>query len=56
MKPKRKITDPDIIGARTAMLRAAEAARRIAAETGTPLILWENGRIVEKHVKPGKDR
>jgi hypothetical protein len=29
-----------------AMLRAAEHARRVAIQTGTPLVLWRDGRVV----------
>lgn len=51
MRTKRKVSDPDIIGAEKALLRAAKRARRIAAMTGTPLVIYENGRVVEKKVK-----
>lgn len=37
-----------------ALHRAALYARRLAAETGTPLVLYENGRIVKLTV--AKDR
>ena len=33
-----------------ALVRAGQRARRIAAQTGTPLVLYENGKIVRKHV------
>ena len=32
---------PDLLGARAAMLRAAEAARRLAEQTGTELVVGE---------------
>jgi hypothetical protein len=31
-----------------ALLRAGEAARRAARKHGTPLYVWENGRVVVK--------
>lgn len=31
-----------------ALLRAGDAARRIARMHGTPLYVWENGRVVAK--------
>ncbi len=33
-------------GADAAMLRAAEQARRIASQCGTPLAVWQDGRVV----------
>lgn len=33
-------------GADAAFLRAAEQARRIAAQSGTPLAIWQDGRVV----------
>jgi hypothetical protein len=50
MKKSRKIiidsTDPDILGSLPALRRAARAARKLAKETGTPLYVWEKGRVV----------
>jgi len=40
----------DILGlsrADAAILRAAEQARRIAAQSGTPLAVWQDGRVVK---------
>ncbi len=51
MKKPRRVKDPDIRGAEPAMHRAAEAARRLAKATGTPLIVWEHGKVVEKWIK-----
>lgn len=50
MKSKHRARDPDIIGVEAALLRAAKRARRIAAATGTPLVLFEKGRITERRV------
>ena len=50
MTPKRKVHDKDIIGSYAALLRAAETARLVAYTTNTPVIIMENGRIVEKWI------
>ena len=47
-KKKRRVKDPDIRGAEAALKRAAKTARRIAKATNTPLIVWEDGKVVEK--------
>ena len=52
MTTHRRVKDPDIRGVGPALLRAALAARRIAAATNTPLVIVENGKIVEKWVSP----
>ena len=38
--------DPDIIGSFPALRRAAKAARRLAERTGTPLYVFEDGKVV----------
>jgi hypothetical protein len=52
MTTHRRVKDPDIRGVGPALLRAALAARRITAATNTPLVIVENGKIVEKWVSP----
>ena len=42
--------DPDFVGADAALRRAAERARRRAAECGTAIAIFEDGRVV--WVKP----
>lgn len=42
----RPSVDPDIKGAEAALLRAAQDARDTARRFGTPLVFWENGRVV----------
>lgn len=37
----------DTKGIESALARAAQRAAKIARETGTPLILWKDGRVVE---------
>ena len=50
-KSKHTTRDPDLLGVEPALLRAAKAARRIAKATNTPLIIWENGKVVEKWLR-----
>ena len=45
---RSRVNDADIRGVEPALHRAAKAARRIAKATHTPLIIWENGKVVEK--------
>ena len=51
-RPKR-LNDPDMRGAEKAMHRAALKARERAKRFGHGIIIYENGRIVEK--MPEKD-
>ena len=49
MNPSRDIStarDPDMRAALAALDRAARMARRIAMQTGTDLVVFEDGRIV----------
>lgn len=48
---KHRVKDPDIRGAEAALKRAAKTACRIAKATNTPLIVWENGKVVEKWIR-----
>lgn len=50
MKNRKRVNDPDIRAVGPALKRAAETARRIAIATNTPLVIWENGRVVKKRV------
>jgi hypothetical protein len=45
---KLPIRDKDLANVEAALLRAAAKARKVAEETHTPLVLYENGRIVKK--------
>lgn len=45
-----KIKDADLSKVEPALMRAAAQARRIAAETNTPLVLYEKGRIIHQAV------
>ena len=51
MTKRRRVKDPDIRGAEPALRRAALAARRIAQATNTPLVIWENGKVVKKWIR-----
>ncbi len=51
MKPKGKDSNGiDVAKVDAAMKRAARRAREIAKQTNTPLIIFENGRLIEKKV------
>ncbi len=51
---KTKIHDKDLIGVEKALRRAGNQARKIAVETGTPLIIYKDGQIIKKKVKSKK--
>ena len=58
MKRRKKtvILDEDLAKAGVALRRAARQARRIAIQTNTPLVVWENGRVVKKRLTGEKVR
>lgn len=41
-----------LTGVEAAIQRAALRAREIAAQTGTPLVIWKNGKIVKLMISP----
>jgi hypothetical protein len=43
---QNNIQDPDLAKVEAALKRAARNARKIAKDTGTPLVIYENGKIV----------
>ena len=47
------LPDADMQAAPAALARAAQRARETAVRWGTPIVIWENGRVVEKPVTPG---
>jgi hypothetical protein len=53
---KSEIRDPDMAGVGPALLRAAKRAREIAARTHTPLVYYENGRVIKEMIVRDKDR
>lgn len=54
MKPK-KTTDPDMKKVESALIRAGQKARQIARQTNTPLVVMENGKVVDKEMKDFED-
>ena len=57
MKRRKKIIilDKDMARVGIALRRAAKQARKIAIQTNTPLVVWENGRVVKKKLSREKD-
>ena len=47
---KQQPKDSDLEKAGDALQRAALRAREIARQTGTPLVIYKNGRIVKEQV------
>ena len=47
---KQKVTDADLEKVEVALRRAALRAREVARQTGTPLVVYKNGRIVKELV------
>lgn len=57
MKEKKgRIHDKDLENVEAALLRAAKRAREIAKQTHTPLVYYENGRVVKIFVEQNEDR
>ncbi len=48
---KKTIQDPDLARVEVALQRAGAKAREIARQTGTPLVIYKNGRIVVQPVE-----
>jgi len=46
------VSDPDIQRVGQALRRSAARAREIARKTGTSLVVYEDGKIVKKSIKP----
>ncbi len=51
MPQRRRVKAPDTRGVEPALKRAAKAARRIAKATNTPLVIWEDGKVVERWIR-----
>ena len=45
-----KLPDADMQGAPAALLRAGRRAREIARQTGTAVVVWRDGKLVEEKV------
>lgn len=50
-KTKKIIQDPDLAKVEDALKRAAQNARKIAKDTGTPLVLNKNGKIILQYIE-----
>jgi hypothetical protein len=57
VKRRKKIVvlDEDLAKVGVALRRAAREARKIAIQTKTPLVVWENGRVVKKNLSREND-
>lgn len=49
--PTRTLLKTALVG--RALERAAQKAEEIARRTGTPLVVWEQGRVVERRLDLG---
>ena len=49
-KEQQDIEDADLAKVEPALRRAAKRARKIAQQTGTPIVTYENGRVIRKTV------
>ena len=47
---KRTTQDPELAGIEAALRRAALEARKTARDTGTPLVIYKQGKIVLQRV------
>jgi Ribonuclease G/E len=57
MKGNNKtVVDEDLAKVGTALRRAAKQARKTALQTNTPLIIYENGRVIKKIIVREKQR
>ena len=50
--PVSRLHDPDMQAAPAALVRAAIRARELALQTNTPLVVMEDGKLVEKWLRP----
>jgi hypothetical protein len=50
-----RLSDADMQAAPSALLRAAQRARELAARTGTPLVYSYNGRLFEEQATLSSD-
>jgi hypothetical protein len=54
-RTKKVVLDEDLAKVGTALRRAAKQARKIALQTNTPLVIWEDGRVIKKKIVREKD-
>lgn len=50
MKKSEKIKDTDLANVEPALNRASRNARKVAEQTNTPIVVYENGQVVKKWV------
>ena len=53
-KVKKRIQDNNLASTEVALRRAARRARTIAEKTHTPLVIYENGRVIKEII--GKEK
>lgn len=53
MKTKSTVADADLAMAGLALERAAARARQLAEQTGTPLYVFQDGRVVDLNRQSG---
>ncbi|MFA6311328.1 MAG: hypothetical protein WCV99_00455 [Sterolibacterium sp.] len=53
--PVSTLPDADMQAVPAALARAAQRAREIAASTGTPLVIRQNGKLVEEMIPPSEE-
>ncbi|MGH9873157.1 MAG: hypothetical protein ACRD9S_11935 [Pyrinomonadaceae bacterium] len=51
-KQKNTNRNGELTGVEAALRRAALRAREVAAQTGTPLVIFRNGKIVKLMISP----
>lgn len=44
---KKRPTSPDLLGSEQAIKRAAQRAREIAIQTGTPCVIRKDGKLMD---------
>ncbi len=54
--PVSKLPDKDMQNAPKALVRAAQRARKLAEQTGTPFVVIRNGKLVSEILKPKSKR
>ncbi|MBX9947827.1 MAG: DUF433 domain-containing protein [Candidatus Obscuribacterales bacterium] len=50
-KEQSNLDDPDMQGATAALIRAARSARKLAAQTGTAIVVVRDGKLIHEYPK-----
>lgn len=53
---KKTAIDQDLAKVGTALRRAAKQARKTAVLTDTPLVIYQQGQVIQKKIDKGKDQ